>query len=345
MLFVARTFGLAVLIGTCFAAARAQDVETIVRSHLERTLSFSGIVFEYESSHSVGEAAPVVLQNKLALFSPLDLDSRQVRRLWIATRENPGEPWEPVPRTLAHCFKGFDGREYRSFSRSYSTQETTRLFHPSSVNTFDLRDYHSNQFEEFLTGGPHLVPQYGDPWGKFIDTHPVRFTVADRAIREGRKTVQLEWLDAPEGDSYTVILLDGDGFLPMEIRIQHDHREGVVLETTAVGSYEGLVYPAAGSFRTAGFGDDPEEEYSFTVTAVSRTNPESVYWPEWPVGTIASNSAGKSVVSIPYPPDIRADAVKRYTLDQNNTYSIWFWLTAFLVMVGVGTVLLKRLRR
>lgn len=319
------------------------DPKAIAKSHLQRAESYSGYMFDYISTHTVGDADPIVLENKLALFSPIDPDSKQLRRFWIATRKNPGDRWEAGVKKLVHCFKGYDGSEYRSFQRQYSDPQTKLLFHKSSVGTFDVRDYAANQFEEFLTAGPHLVPQYGDPWAKFIDTHAVTFVVKDHLNYLGRKAIRLEWPSAPNGDSFVATLLDGDGYLPLEVRVGHKGIPSLILQTTKLASHAGFDYPAVGMLKSMALGKIPAEEYSFKVTQVSAVSPESVFWPDWPLGTIASNSAGESVVSLPYPDEVREKVFGQHRAAGKST--IWLWSSVGVLMVGLVVYYLRRSRK
>ena len=322
------------------ACAVGQSVEALSLSHLERTRSYHGLCFEYSSVQKDGDDPEIILENELSIFSPLDARSRQSRRMWICRRKNPGELWDPDDALLVHKFCGFDGREGRLFIRNYSDkQPLTTLIHTAVVSVQDPLGYQDNRIEEFLTGGPHLIPEYQDPRGQFLAEQlkmHLKLSIAGEVTWKGRPALKL----IREGE-FEAIIDQGTGNCPLKISSYVDGKLMFTLETKEVGSFEGVNYIKSGEIRSEAIGQLKPEFYSYTVNNVRRIAPSDVFWPEWPLGTGASNDSGERVVNLPYPPE-RREGVRIRLENQGSDGSLWMFVTVLILFTILAVFLYRR---
>lgn len=276
--------------------------------HLQRVSLYFGWKFEYTSSLVTDDGEPLELENVLHLDAPTDRDSLVIRRLWVAHRENPGEPHLDDP-LLLHRFVGWDGREFREYNRKYLFSNPSGInLSSGSISESDRASYSDNYFDTILTSGPHGVPQYIDVSGKVFDDHPAQFRVVGKGERLEVSTLKLEAREGAELISEAE-LSDTPEQLLLRLMVYHGSDTPVLeWEVGSLGRFEDTLYPASGRMDSESVGGIPAREYRFQVDNVSWGDRSAGEWlPEWPQGTVVSDQTdGAKQTVIQYPPETLA---------------------------------------
>lgn len=324
--------------------AFCQDVDMLSLAHIDRTDGYCGLKFKYESRRVVGTVVES-LENELTFQAPLGSTSTVLRRLWVTFRAGVSDPLEK-DTTLLNSFCGFDGKEGRLFTRQYTDETKIEVGfvprHQGGVSAFDPGAYQNNRFEEFLTGGPHLIPQYSDRDGSGIRRFPIQFSFVDELIYLGEPCVRMAWSgDGAQKSEAIVSKLPGNLTLHVEI----SGPTGILVESSvsAIGEFENVRYPQSGEYIAAPVGELSGERYEFSVTGVERAPLEKVFFPDWPIGSVATGPAGELIVNLPYPPDKVLSLMTDKPHGNSSRLAINLLLAA--IAVSVATYYIARISR
>lgn len=314
---------------------RAQDIDTLALSHLARTKTYLGLKFVYDSRRSVDGKAAEELNNELTLFAPLDPNSTVLRRLWVTYKDGYDGPATEKTR-LVHSFDGFDGSEGRTFRRGYTSGD---IPHRGSISAFDPGTYHDNRIEEFLTGGPHLYPQYIDRSGDGVRKAVFKFRIAGETTHLGEPAYQLEW-KGPQSSRAEAIVSKLPGHLTLSVSIWG--KEGLLVHSAveSVGTFQELRYPSAGSYEENAVGKLPKSSYEFKVLRVEKATQGESFFPDWPLGSGVVGSAGELGFSKPYPLDYAKQVVVK-----RKSRNMWMALSVTTLVAIAAFVVWRRFRR
>ncbi|WP_153557716.1 hypothetical protein [Roseimaritima sediminicola] len=330
---------------------RGQDVsaEQLSRVHLQRVPLYFGWEFEYESSLVTDDGETIELENVLVLDAPVARSSAVVRRLWIAKRENPGEPHLDDTQ-LMHRFAGWNGSEYRQYERNYLSSNTDGIkLGRGAIFASDRASYTDNYFDAMLTSGPHGVPQYVDVSGKVFDKHPLQFRVIGRGERLDVGTLKVEARQGAELLAEAELSDTAEKLLMWQVTY-HNNQPVMQWEVTALGRFDDTLYPASGKMDREQVGDIRPLEYRFEVKNVSWNNRSVDEWfPQWPQGTaVIDQTDGAKQAVIPYPEDVSKRIVASKGMGAVSSFrsgrGLVFLLVNLCIVGAIGYFFIRRRR-